>query len=132
MSCLLRVEGVEFDIDEFIARSGLSARNCRVFRKGAAMFPVTQPNGRVEEVSRVNIKVSTAKSDDLQSQIKDAIAFLQENKQEIESLCGYAGVEFAGLDFAVDLPDELDSNFFPPELLNLAGGLGLSVELTYY
>src|SRR4051812_23892305 len=107
MSCLLRVGGIEVDVDEFIAGSGLSARNYRVFRRGDPMFPVSQPNGRVEEHSIVNIKVSTAKRDDLQSQIKDAIAFLQENKQEIETLCGYPGVEFAGLDFAVDLPDEL-------------------------
>ena len=132
MSCFFRVGGVEFDVDEFIATSRLSVRYYRAYRKGEPMFPVTQPEGRVDKHSGVNIKVSAAMRDDLQSQIKDAIAFLKENKQEIESLCGLHGVEFAGLDFAVELPDQLDSNCFPSELLHLAGGLGLSMELTYY
>jgi hypothetical protein len=96
------------------------------------MFPGTQPGRRVDEHSGVNIKVSAAKQDDLQSQIKDALAFLEENEQEIESLCGYPGVEFAGLDFGVELPDALVSNSFPSELLHLAGSLGLNIELTYY
>ena len=132
MSCYLRASGANFAVDDFVKGSSLFPCDCRIYHKGEPVFPKTQPHGRVEECSGVNIKVSAAKRGDLIAQIEDTIAYLKTNGDEITRLGQFPGVEIIGLDFGIEIPDELETNYFPPELLYLAGSLGIGIELTYY
>ncbi len=132
MSCMLRALGVEFAVDDFIAGSSLFLCAHRLYRKGEPMFPVTQPNGPMDEHSGINIKVSAAKRNQLEEQIEDAIAYLEKNQEELKRLCNFPGVEVVGLDFGVELPDEFESMYFTPKLLYLAGNIGIGIEITYY
>lgn len=132
MSCYLRASGVDFAVDDFVKESGLFPCDCRIFRKGEPMFPKTQPHDHMEEDSGVNIKVSAAQRNDLETQIAEAITYLQKNGDEIIKLRQFSGVENIGLDFGVEIPSQLGTNYFLPELLSLVGRIGIGIELTYY
>ena len=123
--CVLRAAGVDFDVDKFAESSSFSP--CEVYRKGEPKGS----RGKLREKSGLNVVVSEASGDDLRQQIDDALKFLEKNKTEIESLLSYA--EESSLDFGVWQRCEFARYYrFPPELLRLAGSLGLSVELSVY
>ncbi len=70
----------------------------------------------------------------LKPQTADVIEFLKENELELSRLSAYPGVTDICLDFpyerrqgAVTQTDSL-----PPELLLLAGSLGIRIDLTLY
>jgi hypothetical protein len=97
-----------------------------VYRKG-------EPKGRggVHKESGLNIVVSEAGGDDLKQQVEDALKFLEKNKTDVARLLSH--VEGASLDFGVWQRNEFGQYFrFPPELLSVAGGLGLTIELSVY
>ena len=77
--------------------------------------------------------VSDADFADLPKQIADAIRFLQTNAETIRAAVRFVGVERATLDFAVESKDVMiDSNYLPPQLLQIAGELGVGIELSMY
>jgi hypothetical protein len=123
--CVLRAAGVDFDVDKFVESSSLSP--CEVYYKGESR----RRQGKLYEKSGFNIVVSAASGDDLQQQIDDALRFLEQNQAEVKRLLSYA--EEASLDFGVWQRGEFGHYYnFPPELLRLAGGLGLCIELSVY
>jgi hypothetical protein len=127
MGCVLRAFGSSFEPDAFLKGSALSPS--KVWRKGE---PRVRP-GEVRRSSGVNIAVSDADMADLRQQARDAIAFLQKNKGELARLVSFPGVEGVGLDFGIawkqDVVTQTDS--LPPELVRLAGELGLGVEISH-
>jgi len=131
--CVLRVAGKDFDVDSHLARSGLTAY--KVFRAGEPRS-TSRPEKR-HEMSGFRVHVSRHKPDDLPAQIQDAIAFLKEHSNGIAALRSAQGVEDMRLDFAVDLRIDRETTmaqfeYFPPELVSLAGALGLGLELSVY
>ena len=83
--------------------------------------------------SGFNVAVSDADLDDLESQIDDAIAFLDEHEDELRRLGGFEGVEKMEIDFAVAWRDlAAQSDWFPPELLWRAGALDIALRVTHY
>lgn len=131
MGCILKAEGTDFLVDAFLDESGLVPS--RIFRKGEPEFPTTQLDGRVWDISKVNIRVGEKGFDYLEAQIENAITYLKNNKDEIERLCHFPGVELVYLDFGVNKRDEVvECNYFPPELLYLSGKLGIGIELSQY
>lgn len=72
----------------------------------------------------------------MQSQVRDAIAFLRMNRDEIQRAVEFAGVDDARLDFGVfcRMSNDMVAHFdyFPPELLRLAGELELGIEISLY
>jgi hypothetical protein len=79
--------------------------------------------------------VSEAAWTDLPAQIRDAEAFLREHQREIERLLAFPGVEGVVLDFPISrFQDEPVARFhrFPQLLIELAGRLRLSLELSIY
>ena len=68
--CTLRVSGAQFDVDAFLETSPFSPAG--VFRRGEPRMPATQPDGKVREVSGMNISVSDASWSDLAAQVTDA------------------------------------------------------------
>jgi hypothetical protein len=65
----------------------------------------------------------------LQPRHPTAIAFLKANQVELEQL----GIERIDLDFGIQDRDvAVQGDYFPPELLRLAGNLNIGIEVTRY
>ena len=129
MGCILRANGENFGVDDFLNQTALIP--CNVYRKGEPKFP---GNKKICKTSGLSINVSDAEFSDLQGQIQEATAFLKICKSEIRALCQYAGVEDVCLDFGIEQRDDaiVQFEYFPPTLITLAGRLGLGLEISFY
>jgi hypothetical protein len=134
MSCILTISGRNFDVDCFVDKSKL-----RPYRKSYKGQPrlKTKPDG--EKLSRSSISIQTSKAgfDNLKKQIADTIRYLKRNKDKLAHIGSTKGIEYAVLDFGIDLRIDrkqvlTQSDTFPNELLKLAGDLGLDIELSIY
>ncbi len=84
------------------------------------------------ENNAVYFDVSNADFNSFQEQIKDAIAFLQANKPDIQLLMSADNVS-ATLDFAIEWRDvAVQYDNFPAVLVREAGNLGLALEVSHY
>jgi hypothetical protein len=96
-------------------------------------IPVLTKSSSPRTKSAVHAEVSAAEFEDLPGQVADAIAFLRANHSQIQAALAFPGVDAAALDFAVrHLDVTIDSKYLGPEILVLAGGLGLGIELSIY
>jgi hypothetical protein len=130
MSAVLRAYGLEFDGDVFAVDCTLPI--CAIKRRGEPVFPASQPDGRRHESSGVHILVSDADFDEFQSQVDDAISFLQGNELQLRRLAEWPGVEVE-LDFGIERRDViLECNTSPAELLRLAGALRIDITISHY
>ena len=125
--CYLRASGDEFDVDSFLIGSSLDVDE--VYHKGKR----NGPKGKAQRFTGLSVWVSED-SLSLKAQIPQVIAFLQENERELSRLAEYPGVTEVLLDFAYErrAGAAIQSDKLPPELLELAGGLGITIELTLY
>jgi hypothetical protein len=131
MSCVLRADGSDFLVDRFLEGSELTP--CTVYRMGEPRFTAIRSQGKVHESSGFHVSVSDSDFDNLHGQIQDAISFLEKNKVELERLRTFPGVERLTLDFGIARRDiSAQYDYFPPELLYLAGSLGVGIELSQY
>lgn len=107
----------------------------RVFRVGELRRP-SRLDGPRWNTSGFSVAVSDASWSDLRTQVSDACAFLDRNRNEIETLRATGAVEDMRLDFPVDLrigkKVVVQFEFFPAELVARAGVLGLGLELSIY
>jgi hypothetical protein len=134
MSCILSIIGKNLNVDVFIKESKL--RPYKVVYKGEPKFK-TKPTGEKKAYSGLMIQASKADFNDLNAQIKDTIRFLRRNKQKLQHISLTKEVQYATLDFGVDLRIDkkkvlTQSELFPSELLRLAGELDLDIELSIY
>jgi len=131
MSCILRAAGKKFNVEDFLKISKL--KPCAVYRKGEPRFK-TKPKSHIATCSGVNIKVSNADFSNLKKQIKDTVKYLEKNKNEVKKLAKFPGLDSEpNLDFGIALRDvPAQSDYFPPELLLLAGKLGIGIEFSLY
>ncbi|MEI8010890.1 MAG: hypothetical protein WCI27_00210 [Candidatus Omnitrophota bacterium] len=131
MSCMLRVSGKNFNVDEFLLQTALHP--CAVFVKGAPQYK-SKPNGKKNECSGINIEMSGADFDQLEEQIRDVMMFLETNFQAIRNLVVFAGSDSkAEIDFAIaERRTCVQTDYFPPALLALPGMLGLGLRVSVY
>jgi hypothetical protein len=131
MSAVLRAYGADFDVDVFLA--GFTLPVCAVKRRGEPVAPASRPHGRVHERSGVHVVVSDADFEEFPRQVEDATAFLRAEFEQIRRLCHYPGVEGVTLDFGIARRDvAVQCDYLPPELVQVAGSLGLGIELSQY
>jgi hypothetical protein len=77
--------------------------------------------------------VSAADFSKPQSQIADAVQFVEQNRNELARLVGFPGVEYVSVDFGIEERDvAAQREQFPPNLLAMLGGLGIYLEFTLY
>ena len=125
--CVLRAASPDFRVDEFLKASTFTT--CEVYSRGETRGR----HGRLHEKSGLAVVVSEASADDLPKQIADATDFLEQHGEEIKRLQSYLGGEEARLDFGVWQRGEFGHYcYFPPKLLQLAGSLGVGIELSIY
>jgi hypothetical protein len=132
--CVPRVSGKHLDVDEQLAASGLTPD--RVFRAGQPRRK-SRPDGERLDQSGFTVEVSRGSWSSLEGQASDAIAFLKRHGDALSILRAAPGVEDIRLDFPIDLRIDRETvlvqfDYFPPELVSLAGALGLGLELSIY
>lgn len=109
MTCILRISAL--DIERLLA-----ATRARPYRL---------------ERGAVHFKVSDREFEDLSGQVEDALAFLKQHSDELQSVMA-AGAR-GSLDFAVNIPSQgFATRSFPPSLVAAAGAVGLGLDLTAY
>ncbi len=125
MSCMLRVSG-NFDPDLFLIDSRWDAET--IYRCGEAYVL-----RKVAENSGFTVVVSDATFDEIQEQIQDALQFLRAYGDELGRLKAVPQTA-ASLDFGLARREKNLACFvsFPPELIELAGRLGLGVDVSLY
>jgi hypothetical protein len=134
MSCNLIILGKNLDIDGLIRKSKL--RGFTKIYKGQPALK-SKPQGRKITHSQIGIQTSKAAFNDLKKQIKDTIRFLKKHKGNLKMIKETDEIDLAFLDFATDLRiDNKKVHFqsvrFPTELLQLAGDIGLELEISVY
>ena len=134
MSCILTISGRNFDVDSFVDTGKL-----RPYRKSYKGQPrlKTKPDGEKLTRSSISIQTSKADFDNLKKQIADTIRYLKRNKEKLAHISSTKGIEYAVLDFGIDLRIDrkevlTQSDTFPNQLLKLAGDLGLDIKLSIY
>jgi hypothetical protein len=127
--CILRVHGCDsdlLDVDAFLRDSKLPT--CAVWRKG-------EDRGRGPSAdSGFNAVVSESSGHELQSQIQDAVRYLERWRQQLAQLRGAPGLELIVLDFGInrrDVPVQRD-RFAVDLIISLAAELGMCIQLTLY
>ncbi len=127
MGVILRVSGVNFDVDACL-------RECQLETYGAHRKGETYgKRGRVRQHSGFGVDVSQVDWDDLRGQIADAILFLKAHREELRKLLDFPGIEGRTLDFPIWERDAaVQFDYFPPQLLRLAGELEIGIELSRY
>src|SRR5260370_21635056 len=128
MPCVLRISGKQFAAREFADNTRMPV--CKVYVRGEPRLPRSQPDGRKNKLSGVNITVSQADFTNLKRQIREALSFLGKYKPALGRVRRAAGVEQITLDFGVasrQVAAQFD--YFPPELLLAAGELGIGLEI---
>jgi hypothetical protein len=127
VSCVLRAGGPSFDVKTFCVETSLSV--VAKHETGDRLLPSSKP----AQSSGLNVIVSEADFADLGQQIKDAMAFLETNADEVRRLVSFPGVVEVTLDFGLerrDVPAQVDT--FPASLVSLAGALGLGITVSQY
>lgn len=131
MPVVVRAYGKNFDVDAFLAHCTLPV--CAVKRLGAPVHPASEPDGRRYTESGVHVLAGERDFSDLPLQVEQAIAFLRKNESELRRLSTFSGVEIATLDFGIERRDVIfQFDRLPAELLQLAGSLGLDIEVSQY
>lgn len=128
IGCVLRIWGDEFDVDSFLAQ--MTFARSHVARKGQSR---SIPNLGSTKHHCINIVTSSASELDLDQQVNETIAFLENNFNELKSLIAFPGVNGGELDFSVARRHVLlQNNRLSTSLICLAGKLGLSINLSIY
>lgn len=132
MSCVIRAYGKDFDVDAFVKDSAL--QRLIVVRGGEARDQsLRNPKPRQNEHSGMNISVSNREFSDINGQIEDAIRFLVENRQELQRLRSFAGLDTLTMDFPIEERDAaFQSDAFPARLLLLLSGLDIGLAVSRY
>ena len=78
--------------------------------------------------------VSQADLNEFDRQIEDATAFLEKHGASLEAMTAFPGVEYAVLDFGIEVRDEWAaySDCLPTRFVRAAASTGLDIELSHY
>jgi hypothetical protein len=131
--CVFHIRG-SFDPEAFLRTSSLSPYS--VFRRGEPILPGGRLAGRIHDRSGFKCEVSPP-GRELDAQVRDAVAFLRTHHGDLVRLASFPAVEDRRLNFGHRL--RLDGvsvtaqcDYLPPDLLRLAGELGIGIELSLY
>ena len=129
MPCMLIIAGVDLSIDE---PREIDLIPDSTWEKGSPRIP-SRPSGKLNSDAGAKYFVSDADFDDFDVQKTDAISFLLKNEKRIKALMKIPSVESATLDFGISRRDvAAQFDYFQPELVRIAGKLGLGLELSQY
>ncbi|AWN23805.1 hypothetical protein DKM44_11685 [Deinococcus irradiatisoli] len=132
--------GAEFEVDAFLRRSRFSP--LKVWRRGDRIGPRTGADSEGSEKkhgqSGFAALASAASFRQPAQQAADALLFLKRFEPALTLLSEFPGVDAVLLDFGIeDRPlqsqlGELQTSYFPPELLRLMGKFNIGLVITRY
>ena len=123
---MFTVSGKQFDVDAFLRLVSL---------KSQVSWHVgdTLHRKRPSEWSGFTLTASEAGFDDVWQQINDAIEFLKQHEADLARIVAFSGVDECLLDFGVEDRDVIhQADYFPAELLRLAGNLNIGLRVSRY
>ncbi|MBO0594009.1 hypothetical protein I2486_21625 [Cellulophaga sp. E16_2] len=135
MSCILIIEGLEFDVNGFLKETELNPYekhlkgDKRPFKK--LNKPITY------ETSGCRFDLSKADFNDFKTQREDVIRFLNKNYEKLEKLnvFGLDKKESPIIGFGIknQMADFwCQTEYLQPELLKLTGNLNIGIEMSLY
>ena len=130
MPAYLRASGESFAVDDCLRLTQLTPAH--VYRKGHRRFK-NPAKTESHTKSGFHVEVSKFGFGGIHGQTRQAIAFLKRNKPALEQLRNFPGLESIVIDFGYNWRNvAAQFDFLPPELLQLAGNLGIGIVLSVY
>lgn len=130
MGCNLSIIGEDLDVDALETKLGLPGFHKNY--KGVPRYR-TKPEKEKLPYSYMSTAISDAGFDDMEQQVKDVISYLKQHFDTLKLVSGVKEVQYFNLGFGVDYANKFcQSMYLPPELVRLAGELGMSIELSLY
>ncbi|MBA6316962.1 hypothetical protein [Cellulophaga baltica] len=135
MSCILIVEGSEFDVNRFLKETELNPYEKHLKGEKRPFKKLNKPMNY--ETSGCRFDLSKADFNDFETQRNDVINFLNHNYQKLERLTefGLDKKEIAVIGFGIEnqMTDFwCQTEYLQPELLKLTGNLNIGIEITLY
>lgn len=134
-SCILRVSGKKYDPIPDLEKTELAPHPYKAWCSGDKVHPNSSIK-RKYEYGGFSCEAADTKSEKLSKQIKKTIKFLKNNESNLKSLFSNTAIEQKTLDFQINLRINKKTwgqfDRFPPELLFLAGKLGIGIEISLY
>jgi hypothetical protein len=128
MSAVIKAKGEHFDVDAFLL--GCTLPVCSVYRRGQ---PIFRRAGPVHMSSGVHTVASDADFDQFARQEAEATGFLRNHFEQLRRLRSFPGIESVTLHFGIDRRNVyIQCDSLSPELVTLAGSLGLGISLSIY
>lgn len=133
MPCNIVILGKRLDVDALEERIGL--KGFHKTYKGEPIYK-SKPNGPKTKYSILSAKAAGGGFDDLEHTIDIVMKFLRRHRKKLMVIRETKGVDYAFLDFGIrsriSEDHALHVDFFPNELLVLAGELGLGFHNSHY
>jgi len=132
MSCILRIDGKNFKVDDFLKSTDL--KPYKTYRIGEKMKIGKK---KIEDSNGCSFDLSNADFNDFEQQRKDATEFLKVNFDKLKTVFsfGLSDNENPKIDFGITTRmHEVGAQFdyLEPELLKLAGNLDFGIEISQY
>jgi hypothetical protein len=133
MSCILRIDGKSFNVDDFLKSTGL--KPYKIFRIGEK---IKIGKKKVEDSNGCSFDLSKADFKNFEQQKKDATEFLKINFEQLKTVFsfGLLAEENPTIDFGITTKMHevffVHSDYLQPELLKLAGNLNFGIEISQY
>lgn len=134
MGTILRISGKEFNVDKFDI--GWNLMPTTIHRKDD-LTRKSNSKSRKIEFSQLIFDVSKADYSNLKEQINDTIIFLKEYSSYLDRLSKEVTIETITIDFAFNsridgIDVEVQTDYFPPELMRLLGSFNIGIVLTQW
>ena len=135
MSCVIRIEGKEFDVDKVLPRLATESPmlTYQVVRKGEAYRRARQ--ALVAEQSSLNFDVSSDFFSHLADELPVIRRFLLRHMATLSWLTNVAGVEYAYIDVVMQLRDVAqfpqDEEALPESVIQLLAMSGLRLRISF-
>jgi hypothetical protein len=128
--CILNATGEHFDVDAFLSQSPWRDL-ASVFHRGEPSHLKARPT---HEGSGFSLGISDYDEDELEPQWREAMGFVQEEREEVERLAAFPGVECVELRIGVFWQSDTLCQFhtLPCQFMGLVAGLGVAVTLCVY
>jgi hypothetical protein len=132
MSCVLRIDGMKFQVDVFLESTEL--KPYKIYRIGEK---IKIGKRKFEDSNGCFFDLSKADFNDFEQQRKDALEFLKTNFDQLKTVFdfGLTKNDKPRIDFGIttrmnDVAIQCD--YLEPELLKLAGNLNFGIEISQY
>jgi hypothetical protein len=134
MSCVLRINGIFFDVASFLNETRLIAY---LQYKMGDEIGFKRRGKEKYETNGCSFELSIAELDNFEKQKADTISFLTTNFDKLKKVrsFGLEPEDIPVIDFAIESDSAtypVQNDYLPPELLKLTGDLSFGIKISHY